>query len=156
MATKKSTSKHSNSTLKRIYRVQDNKIVGGVASGIGEYFTVDPTIIRVLFVLLALFGGSGIFLYIVLWIIMPSQNDLNAKGKDAIYSNFEDMKQTAQQTVNTLNKSTNGENKSFWAIILVVIGVLVLVNNYDFFNVDIGKLWPILLVILGLLILRRK
>ena len=52
-------------------------MVAGVAGGLAEYFAVDPTLIRILFVLLTLlgFGGLGILTYIVLWIIMPDPSE---------------------------------------------------------------------------------
>ncbi|MFN2103235.1 MAG: PspC domain-containing protein [Candidatus Promineifilaceae bacterium] len=61
---------------KQLMRSED-RMVAGVAGGLAEYFDIDPTIIRILFVLLALFGGGflGILIYIVLWIIMPDPLD---------------------------------------------------------------------------------
>jgi phage shock protein C len=58
---------------KRLQRSRTEKMIGGVCGGLAEYFTVDPTIVRVLWVLLTLLGGAGILLYVVLWIIMPLQ-----------------------------------------------------------------------------------
>jgi phage shock protein C len=57
---------------KKLMRSQD-RMIAGVAGGLAEYFDTDPTLIRILFVLLTLlgFGGLGIITYIVLWIIMP-------------------------------------------------------------------------------------
>jgi len=61
---------------KQLMRSED-RMVAGVAGGLADYFDIDPTIIRILFVLLALFGGGflGILIYIVLWIIMPDPLD---------------------------------------------------------------------------------
>ncbi|MCK4634528.1 MAG: PspC domain-containing protein [Candidatus Aenigmarchaeota archaeon] len=56
---------------KNLYRSGKNRILGGVCGGIGEYFNKDPTIIRILWVLLCLAWGSGILLYLLAWIIMP-------------------------------------------------------------------------------------
>jgi len=56
---------------KRIYRSGKERILGGVCGGIGEYFDVDPTIIRLLWVLFALGAGTGILVYIIAWIIIP-------------------------------------------------------------------------------------
>ncbi len=46
-------------------------MIAGVCGGLAEYFVIDPTIVRLVFVLLAMFGGPGIILYIILWIITP-------------------------------------------------------------------------------------
>jgi len=56
---------------RRLYRSNREKIVGGVCGGLANYFAMDPTVIRLIFVLLGLFGGPGVLLYIILWIIMP-------------------------------------------------------------------------------------
>lgn len=58
-------------TTKKLYRSADNKMIEGVCGGIAEYFNIDPTLVRLAFVLLALAGGPGVILYIILWIIMP-------------------------------------------------------------------------------------
>ena len=48
-----------------------NKKIAGVCGGIAEYFGVDPTLVRLAAVVLALLGGSGLFIYLVAWVIMP-------------------------------------------------------------------------------------
>lgn len=58
---------------KRLHRSKKNKIIGGVCGGIGEYFDVDPTIIRLLWILFVFSFGSGILAYIVAWIIIPKR-----------------------------------------------------------------------------------
>ncbi len=58
---------------KRLTRSVDDRILAGVAAGLAEYFSIDPALIRILFVIIALFGGgiTGLLIYLVLWIIMP-------------------------------------------------------------------------------------
>jgi phage shock protein C len=58
---------------KRLYRSDDERIIAGVCGGIGEYFDIDPTIIRLLWVVFILAGGSGIIAYILAWIIVPER-----------------------------------------------------------------------------------
>lgn len=57
--------------VKRLYRSGKEKILGGVCGGIGEYVGVDPTLIRLLWVLFSLAYGMGILLYIIMWVIVP-------------------------------------------------------------------------------------
>ena len=57
--------------VKRLYRSGKEKILGGVCGGIAEYFNVDPTIIRILWILFILGFGAGILAYIIVWIIVP-------------------------------------------------------------------------------------
>jgi phage shock protein PspC (stress-responsive transcriptional regulator) len=58
---------------RRLYRSRTEKMIAGVCGGVAEYFNTDPTIVRLLWVLITLLGGAGVLLYIVLWIVMPLQ-----------------------------------------------------------------------------------
>jgi phage shock protein C len=57
--------------VKRLYRSGKDRIVGGICGGLGEYFAVDPTLIRLLWVFFILAFGSGLLAYIIGWIIIP-------------------------------------------------------------------------------------
>ncbi|MBI44925.1 MAG: PspC domain-containing protein [Candidatus Marinimicrobia bacterium] len=56
--------------MKRLYRSKKNKKIAGICIGIGDYFDIDPIIIRLLF-LVALFLGGGLIVYLIAWIIIP-------------------------------------------------------------------------------------
>lgn len=58
-------------STKRLYRSTKDKILGGVCGGVAEYFDVDPTIVRLIWILLTLAWGAGLLLYIIAWIIVP-------------------------------------------------------------------------------------
>lgn len=55
----------------KLYRSETDKMIGGVCGGLGEYFQIDSTIIRLLWAALVLVGGSGILLYLIAWILIP-------------------------------------------------------------------------------------
>jgi len=57
--------------FRRLYRSRDDRMLGGVCGGLGTYFTIDSTLLRVLFVLLALSGGPGVLAYLLLLILIP-------------------------------------------------------------------------------------
>jgi phage shock protein PspC (stress-responsive transcriptional regulator) len=57
---------------RRLYRLRNNRVLAGVASGLGAYFEVDPIWVRLAFVALTIFGGAGILLYLVCWVVMPA------------------------------------------------------------------------------------
>ena len=57
--------------MKKLYKSNTQKMVSGVCGGIAEYFNIDPTIVRILFVIFGLGGGSGILLYLLAAVIMP-------------------------------------------------------------------------------------
>jgi phage shock protein C len=63
------------SETKRLYRSRTERWLAGICGGLGNYFGIDPTLIRVLFVLFALAVGGGILAYLILWIIIPLEPD---------------------------------------------------------------------------------
>jgi phage shock protein PspC (stress-responsive transcriptional regulator) len=68
---------------KRLYRSSDQKMFLGVCGGLGEYFDIDPTIIRVIFAVTTLLAGTSIAVYAVLALIMPSEASLDADPRTA-------------------------------------------------------------------------
>ena len=58
---------------KKLYRSRGNRIIGGVCAGLGEYLGVDPTAIRLIYIILALWFGSGILAYIIFLILVPEE-----------------------------------------------------------------------------------
>ena len=67
---------------RRLYRDESNKVLGGVCSGIANWLNIDPTVVRILFAVIAFGGfGSGILVYILLWIFLPTKNLTAYKGK---------------------------------------------------------------------------
>ena len=59
--------------VKRLYRSKRDRVLAGVCAGIGEYFDVDPVLVRVLWVIFSLLYGAGILAYIIAWIIIPEK-----------------------------------------------------------------------------------
>lgn len=58
-------------SYKRLYRSRTERVLGGVCGGLGEYFGLDPVFIRLIFIFCVLFVGTGLFLYLVMWLIVP-------------------------------------------------------------------------------------
>ena len=56
---------------RKLYRSRNQRMVAGVCGGLAEYFNVDATLIRVIFLILAVFGGSGLVIYLAMWILVP-------------------------------------------------------------------------------------
>jgi len=61
------------STTKRLYRNPQGKVFGGVCTGLGDYFEMDFTIIRLIWVIAILFGGVGLLAYLIAWIVIPER-----------------------------------------------------------------------------------
>jgi phage shock protein C len=69
---------------KRLFRSKTNRQIAGVCGGLAEYFNVDPTIVRVLFVIGTLLGGPGLILYIILAVVVPDEATLYEKAKNTL------------------------------------------------------------------------
>ncbi|MFC4557496.1 PspC domain-containing protein [Virgibacillus kekensis] len=61
---------------KRLYRSQTERMIKGVCGGIAEYFNIDPTIVRIIFVALAFAGGASIYAYIIAIFVIPKEQDV--------------------------------------------------------------------------------
>ena len=61
---------------KRLYKIEQGKKLDGVWGGIAEYFDIDPTLVRLAWILVTCFAGAGIFAYILAAIIMPRKSDV--------------------------------------------------------------------------------
>ncbi len=110
---------------KKLFRNPDDVIVAGVASGLASYFGVEPIIVRLLFVLVVLMGGSGILIYIILWLIMPKANSttekLQMRGAPVT---LESVKEVVQEKVNEV-KANKGWFRKLISFPFLVIGMIV-------------------------------
>ena len=62
--------------MKRLYRNTKEKKIAGVCAGLGEYFKIDPTLIRILFLVVILLGGAGVLVYLICWMAMPRKDEI--------------------------------------------------------------------------------
>jgi phage shock protein C len=58
---------------KRLYRTREGRVVAGVCAGVAAYFGVDPTLVRLAFAVFTIFGGAGILIYLIAWIVIPEE-----------------------------------------------------------------------------------
>jgi phage shock protein C len=101
-------------TRKRLYRDPENRKLGGVCSGMGTYFNIDPVLIRILFVLLVFLGaGISIIIYMILWIVVPEATTtaqrLEMRGEEPTIYNIQ---KTIQEEVQEVKKSFEKFNQS--------------------------------------------
>ncbi len=67
------------------------RMIAGVCSGLGEYFDIDPVLVRIAFVVLTVLGGAGILAYLILWVIMPAAGSTVAFGAAGVGEGFRTM-----------------------------------------------------------------
>ena len=142
----------------KLRRSTTNRIIAGVAGGLGEYFNIDPTILRIAFILLTVFGGSGILIYLVLWLIMPNDQSQDSDSNEHIKKNVTEISERARSFAQDIRLNPTREDSRFWwGLTIIIFGFLVLFHNFGLFEIfNIGKLWPIILVVLGVMILTRN
>ena len=64
---------------KRLYKSRNDRMIAGVCGGIGEYFDIDPTLIRILWVTLLFMAGGGLVAYLIAWIVIPNASQLTSR-----------------------------------------------------------------------------
>lgn len=146
---------------KKLYRSEKDKIVAGVCGGLGDYFDLDPTIIRIIFVILTIWGGVGILLYIIGIIVMPPNPDQVRSSKDDIKENVKKSAQTfaqdLRQAAEDLKEPVKNDRKRLsrdqvLGLIILLLGLMFLFRNFfNWFNLH--DYWPIILVVIGILLL---
>lgn len=143
--------------IKKLYRSETERILGGVCGGFGEYFSLDPNLIRLVFSVLAIAGGSGLPLYLILWVILPRKSKLNLRTEDVISENAEEIKAKTKSFEHEVRDwSHDQHSRQVFGIILVAVGLLFLLRNLGYIQfISIGEFWPMVLVCIGLLVLLR-
>jgi phage shock protein PspC (stress-responsive transcriptional regulator) len=134
-------------------------MIGGVAGGLGEYFDIDPTIIRLLFVLAVLLGGSGVLAYIILWIVIPQKpytiqplnSEKSDENSDASFSD-EKKSERSEETLKTVYIKPKNNRSVFGGSILIFLGIIFLLSNF-IPRFHFGDFWPILLIVLGTIVI---
>jgi phage shock protein PspC (stress-responsive transcriptional regulator) len=98
--------KFSSPGYHRIYRDPDHRIIGGVCSGMGAYWNIDPVIVRVLFIALALAGGLGVMVYLILYIVIPeaktTAQKIEMKGEPV---NIHNIKESVKKEFDSVRKN---------------------------------------------------
>ena len=92
----------------RMYRDPDHRIIGGVCSGMGAYWNIDPLIIRIIFAALIFAGGLGALTYVILWIVLPeartTSEKIEMKGEPV---NIHNIKESVKQEIENVRKKMN-------------------------------------------------
>ena len=157
MATKSNTK--VNSPVSKLYRLSDDRFIAGVCSGLGKFFQIDATIIRLIFVVIAIFGGGGILLYLILWLIIPSDKSDSELTKENIDKNVKEIKDRAREFGKNLKiNTTNANSRQLLGIVILIFGILLLLGNLHIFNFNfLWRYFPAtVIIILGILILKKR
>ncbi len=137
---------------KKLYRSRENAMIGGVCAGLGEYFDIDASLVRLAMVILIFPGGLSIWAYIIAWIIIPQKPLGSGDLPDSLPADSSST--LAEGEVSARVAETPDKSKSIVGIILIALGILFLLSTFNVFVwFSFYKLWPIILIIVGLVIL---
>lgn len=134
---------------KRLYRSRRNAVIGGVCGGIGEYFDIDPVLVRIIW-LFAVFSGVGVLAYFVFWLLIP-QGSYQVKEKvdnqyeDGYYDEYNDHQ----------SEERREKTKLVLGAGLIIIGGFSLMQRFmPWFDFDL--IWPVVLILGGFYLIYRE
>ena len=163
---------------KKLYRSNSQKIFGGVAGGVAEYFDIDPVLVRVLFLILIFGYGISLIAYLIMWIIVPISPFYQSyempmgtptdTGQSSTESSTEQNPNQAQSQANEYyqqhpyyreaeqkDSHNSTQMKKFFGVILIVVGGLIFIDEV-MPNFDFDFVFPLLLVATGGYIIMHK
>lgn len=145
--------------VRRFYRSRTQRVLGGVCGGLGEYFNLDPTLLRLAFVILAFIKGLGIVAYLAMWLVFPRQ--VPEEKPDKENNNSEAQAEKEEPLFRPRPQ------RGYWlGLLLIILGLISLFNNLVGYLSSLGLLpihfawwpiiidtWPLLLILSGIIVL---
>jgi phage shock protein PspC (stress-responsive transcriptional regulator) len=128
---------------RKLSRNSMNKVIGGVCSGLAEFFGLDVALVRIAFVIAFMFASFGFWLYIILWIVLPvegQQSTVNSQQSESVSESV------------SVSKSESKVKSVLAGSFVILIGLLFLINNFIPIN-WVWKLWPLILVAIGVVMI---
>lgn len=148
----------ANHSPRKLYRSGDDRIIAGVCGGIGEYFDIDPVLVRIAFVILAFGGGTGILAYIILALIIPvkpghpgsnTQENVGELVEKAADTTKEFLHDLGDRARHTEHARRGGHGRNIIGAIIIGVGVLALLDQVFPWWFGWHMVWPLALVLLG-------
>lgn len=135
----------------RLVRSETDKMLAGVCGGLAAYLGIDSVFVRLLFVLLLFASGIGFPIYLILWFIMPGEDNVDKPNSEVVQDNLEEMSHTVAEGVNRIGRAgTVG-------VLLVLLGFYFLFNQMGWLHwMNGGVFWPLLIIGIGIYMLIRR
>jgi len=148
---------------RNLYRSRSDAILGGVCGGLGAYLGVDANIVRLVFLLLLLASGTGLILYLALWLLLPQEGATEVSSTE---QRIEDGAQEIADKARDIGDRVRHADRAgdAWVapaigIALVVIGAIVLLHNLGIpalWWMRWRVIWPAVLIVIGLALLLQR
>lgn len=136
---------------KRLYRSREDRVIAGVCGGLAEYFNLDPSLVRLIWALVAIAGGVGIPLYILAWILVP---EAPARWVEVTPPGAAPAPGGETGPVRPPEASPRAHRTRWAGMILLLIGGMFLADNLLPW-VNVGRFWPVILIVVGAALLVR-
>ncbi len=142
----------------RLFRSRTDHMIGGVCGGLGIYLGIDPTLVRLFFVLLALANGIGALAYLALWIVVPREDQGQLATAETMRAGADEIAERARTLGETL-RVPGAQRATIIGIALIALGVVLLLQNLNLVWLRwlrFDMLWPLLLIAGGLALIWRR
>lgn len=144
--------------IRELKRSTKQRMIAGVAGGLGEYFLIDPLIFRLIFIILAFSNYPSAIVYLALWFLIPSgdseRKDLDTAVKDTV----NEISVTAKDIGSNVSKSVNSTENRIVLGIVIVLGFAYWVRSYSWFRnlYSWDFLIPLALILFGIILIFRN
>lgn len=148
---------------KKLHRSKNDRVIAGVAGGLGEYFGIDPVLFRILFIFLILWGGAGVLFYLILMLIIPREDGQSAK--ETIKDVAGELKDKAQEMAGAIKQEAqNIQRQSWWAsrrhvlgVVIMLAGLIFLLNQlFPMRFLKFNFIWPVVVMLIGFFVILKR
>lgn len=138
----------------RLVRPESGRVLAGVCSGLAQWVGLDVSLMRVIFIILGILTGMGVLVYLILWVVIPSESETSSTQKD--------WSSRAGQMRDEFIQATNQPNMEalrVFGAVLVIAGIFFLFKEIRpewFFWLNKGILWAGALILIGVVLVARS
>ncbi|MCP4426766.1 MAG: PspC domain-containing protein [Chloroflexi bacterium] len=134
----------------KLTRNETDRMIAGVCGGLAAYLNIDSVLVRLAFVILLFASGIGFPIYLILWVIMPSEAGSDKLGSQVLHDNIEEMSHTVSNSMGRVGRpNTVG-------LILILLGIYFLFNQFGWAGWLSSLFWPLVIIGAGVYMLSRR
>ena len=144
---------------KRYYRSTTEKVFAGVCGGLAEYFAIDPLLVRLIFVIIALAGGGGVLIYLILWIVTPikpfnfnqttTQTPPVMENQQTNQDPDRHSENPGKDPLKDYRHYPRNRGNLIGGLVLITLGGIFLADSF-IPHIRFEDLWPLILVVIGI------